>query len=969
MLKLKIGLFSFIFTLFSFAGVFAQDTQVRGKVVNTTNQSSIPDVQISLENTSIITQTDASGEFVFQGDLPVGDQILQVESENLEGKRYPIVINEGEVLDLGELELKVSLEGAGLDIAEINLSDDQLDSDESSASNVSGLLSASKDVFFNAAAYDFGSTFFRPRGLDNENGTILINGIEMNKATTGRPEFANFGGLNDVMRNDIFYEGLTANPFNIGGIAGTTNSVMRASKMWKGGRVSYAQSNQSYRGRVMGSYNSGLMSNGWAYSVLASRRFGSHGYSMGTPYNTNSFYLSVEKKFNDEHSLNFTGFYAPYSRGKNGAMTEEVRDLKGRHYNPNWGYQEGDVRNSRQKRVEEPVLMLNHFWKLSENTELNTNLAYQFGKIGNTRIDNGGTRIIEDSDGNKSYIGGARNPAPNYYQNLPSYHLRFDDLTSSNFMSAYLAEQDFIDDGQLDWNSLYDANAIARNNGHNSTYIMQEDREDTKQWTANSILTSRVSDHLKLNASLNYRHLSVENFARVDDLLGGKGFLDVDFYADEPSEISGLVTDLAQSDMNNPDRMVKKGDRYKYNYEILSDNASAFLQAQFNYKKVDFFLASNVSYTSYQRDGKYQNGYYPENSYGKGDKQDFTNYAGKAGLLYKVTGQHMIRANGGYLTKAPTIRNTYSNPRQNGFPVIGLESETISTADLSYIYRSPIVKARATGFYSGIQDATEIGYYFTQGLSGLGENKDAAFVQEITTGVNSRNLGVEFGIEAQVTPTIKLKAAGSWAQSVYTNNPDLYLTSEDFSESSFHGSQRVFAEQNEGAPLTFGDGKTKLKNYHVAGGPEQAYQIGFEYRDPNYWFVGATGNFFSHGYVDVNKLRRTANFATDVDGLPNSDYDDDRARGLLKQDKLGDYFLVNLMGGKSWQVGDYYVGVFGVVSNLLNAEYKTGGFESGRKTNFSDFNDDMSNPYGPQFGNNYFYGYGTTFYANVYLRF
>src|SRR5699024_9776873 len=157
--------------------------------------------------------------------------------------------------------------------------------------------------------------------------------------------------------------------------------------------------------------------------------------------------------------------------------------------------------------------------------------------------------------------------------------------------------------------------------------------------------------HVKLNAALRYRHLHSENFANVKDLLGGTGYLDIDFYADEPSEVSGLVTDLAQSDLNNPNRVAKTGDRYKYNYDNNADFASAFAQAQFSYKKIDFYLGAKFSYTSYQRDGKYKNGYFPENSYGKGDKLDFNDFGVKGGLLYKITGQHMINLTGAYMTK------------------------------------------------------------------------------------------------------------------------------------------------------------------------------------------------------------------------------------------------------------------------------------------------------------------------------
>ena len=171
------------------------------------------------------------------------------------------------------------------DLFIISISDDNLNSeDDGLTDNISGLLQASRDVFLSAAAFDFSATFFRPRGLDNANGKVLINGIEMNKQFSGRPQWANWGGLNDVQRNQEFSMGMSANDYNFGDLAGTNNIVMRASKYRRGGRVSYASANRSYQGRVMASYSSGLLEGGWSYSVLGSRRFGNEGFIDGTLY-------------------------------------------------------------------------------------------------------------------------------------------------------------------------------------------------------------------------------------------------------------------------------------------------------------------------------------------------------------------------------------------------------------------------------------------------------------------------------------------------------------------------------------------------------------------------------------------------------------------------------------------------------------------------------------------------------------
>jgi hypothetical protein len=174
---------------------------------------------------------------------------------------------------------------------------------------------------------------------------------------------------------------------------------------------------------------------------------------------------------------------------------------------------------------------------------------------------------------------------------------------------------------------------------------------------------------------------------------------------------------------------------------------------------------------------------------------------------------------------------------------------------------------------------------------------------------------------------------------------------------------------NENREVRFGDGKTNLKDYHVAGGPERAFQLGFEYRDPNYWFVGLTSNYFSNAYIDVSAINRSDNFARDYDGLLINDYDEGRARELLKQEEFDDYMLFNIIGGKSWKIDDYFVGFFATINNVFDQEYKTGGFEQSRNSNYRNLNEDQSRPNGEIFGNRYFFGYGTTYYLNFYVRF
>ena len=812
-----------------------------------------------------------------------------------------------------------------VDFFSISLSDDELNDDTSASDNISGLLNSSMDVFYRTAAYEFSSSFFKVRGLDSDNAIVHINGIKMNKLYNGRPQWSNWGGLNDVLRNQELSNGSIPLKYNFGGILGSNNINIRASEYGEGGRITYSSSNRSYSNRLMATYNSGMLEKGWAYSLSIGRRWGNEGYQDASFYDSNSAFLSVQKIFNNKHSLNLAAIYAPNRRGKVSPNTQEVYDLKGIKYNEYWGYQDGEKRNSRVKRVVEPIILLNHDWTIDENSSLETSFGYQFGEMGNSRLD---------------YAGGA-NPSPAYYQDLPSYFLA--DTNGPDYEGAYIAQENFVNNGQINWNRIYDANLTNNQSNLNAAYVLYEDRVDDTQLTVNSAYNREINENIKITTSVNYRNLVSDNFAEITDMLGGYSYSNIDSF------------DNLDYNLLSPNSVVSHGDKFKYHYEMNAEELSLFSMINFTFNKLEFYLAGDITNTTYQRDGIFENEANAGNSSGLGEEIKFDGYGFKAGITYKFSGKHILDFNSAYLQKAPSIRNTFTNSRVNhnvvGSDVNGLinnspiTEEKIMSFDANYIFRTPIFTGRLTGFYSEVKDANEISFYYADGLVGFAD--DSEFIQEILQGIDKKYLGVEFGVEAQIIPTVKLKGAASIGQYTYDNNPYLYLG----------------ADNN-----TVAVGPSNLENYKIAGGPQKAYSVGFEYRDPDYWFIGVTSNFFTNTYLDVSPLTRTQNFYLAQDGLPFNDYDINTARELLKQEKFDDYMVVNMIGGKSWKIDDYYVGFFASINNILDQKYRTGGFEQGRNANYQQLLQDNNKPK-RVFGPKYWYGRGTNYFLNLYFRF
>ena len=675
----------------------------------------------------------------------------------------------------------------------------------------------------------------------------------------------------------------------------------------------------------MASYNSGILEKGWAYSISFGRRWGNEGYQDASFYDSNSAFLSVHKSFNDKHSLNFAAIYAPNRRGKVSPNTQEVYDLKGIKYNEYWGWQDGEKRNSRVKRVVEPILILNHDWIINDSSSLETSFGFQFGEMGNSRLD---------------YAGGS-NPSPAYYQDLPSYYLA--DSNGPNYEGAYIAQENFVGDGQINWNRIYDANNTNSLANLNAAYVLYEDRVDDKQLTINSTYTNEISENIKISTSINHVNLVSENFAEISDMLGGSSYTNIDSF------------DNLDYNLLSPNSIVSLGDKFKYHYKMNVQETSLFSMIDFSYDKLDFYLAGNLTNTIYQRDGVFENEANIGNSSGKGNEVSFDGFGVKMGLTYKFSGKHIIDFNSAYLQKAPSIRNTFTNSRVNhnivGSDANGLINNTpiteekIMSFDANYIFRTPVFTGRITGFYSEVKDANEISFYYADGLVGFAE--DSEFVQEILQGIDKKYFGLEFGVEAQIIPSVKIKAASSIGQYTYDNNPYLYLGADSY---------------------TVAVGQSNLKNYKVAGGPQRAYSIGFEYRDPDYWFVGVTSNFFTNTYIDISPLTRTQNFYLSQDGLPFNDYNLNIAQDLLRQEKFDDYMVMNMIGGKSWRIDNYYVGFFASINNILNQKYRTGGFEQGRNANYQELLQDVNKPK-RVFGPKYWYGRGTNYFLNLYFRF
>ncbi len=866
MVKLKSLSILFILLLGASNAAFAQNNFIIGTILNKNTKEPIAEATISIPELRIITSTDGNGKFSFVTQK-TGTFDATISTNGLNEFKVSLSVGEGRnTLEPFEIEMKKGDEidlwvgdNAGLSMEDA-ASDDGVGI--ATGQNVASVLSASRDPFLSAASFGWGSFFFSIRGLESEQHAQFLNGIPMNDLENGRVSYNTYSGLNDVFRGRTFNLGLQANEYAYGGYGLNSYIDASASAQRAQTRISYASTNRNYRNRLMLTHSSGFNKKGWAYSFSLSRRWANQGPIKGTYYNAYGYFAAVEKKYKS-HDISLMAVGAPIERGKNGPTTAEAFDLAGStYYNPYWGYQNGEVRNSRVFRNHMPMFILSDKWQLSEKTRVNAAVSYQAGESSTTTFD----------------WYNAADPRPDYYRYLPSWEgidresTEIEDILRNRVISD---PEKFL---QVDWDRLYQANYFNQRTGDGrASYILGADVKNSRNISSNINLQHLVNDHITFNTGVIYQNQETQNYRRVEDLLGANYWLNINQFAERDFRANPNVSQL---DLNNPSQRKTVGDSYGYNYDMNFRNVSFFTQAVFKYNHFDFFITHEIGNSVMQRTGNYRSGLYPNNSFGESEQLNFNTNRSKAGVTYKINGRNYVYANGAVGTKAPFADDMFVSNRTRNQIVENPRVERIRSAEVGYLLRSPNFKTRITGYVTETKDGVDIKRYF---------NDDArSFANMVLQGVSRRSTGIEIGSEIKVSPSLSLNLAANLGQAFYTSRVRIseYIDNDTLQQVSTN----LVPEYDT----------AYIANFHIPKGPQTAFQANLFYRSPKYWFGSVTLNYMAGKWLDIAPTART------VEGTGTINRNSQAYADLVGQERVEPYFTLGAFAGKSFKLNKYF---------------------------------------------------------------
>ena len=873
-----------MFLLGAMASVAMFAQSVTGTVIDSDSKEPLIGVSILEVGTSNGVITDLDGNF--QLNLTAG-ATLQLSYVGYETQE----INVGKKTNLGTLELKP--EAVGLEDVTVTGQIAVQRKTPIAVSQVTALeieerigggefvevLKNTPGVHANSNGGSWGDSEIWMRGFDNTNVAMMINGVPMNGMENGRVYWSNWQGLSDVTSVMQTQRGLGASKMSAPSVGGTINIVTKGLDAKKGGSFSYSLGDNGYN-KVSFSVSTGLMSNGWAITVMGSRTWGD-GYIQGTSFEGYNYFANISKRINENHQLSLTGFGAPqqhYQRsGSGGALTwsewNNVRKYMkdGMHfsrYNPTYGYDDFGNENSANYNVyHKPQISLNHIWQIDHKSSLSTTAYVSLGR------------------------GYGRTAEPGYGT---SYS--YSDLTyGANY--GTLSHTFRRQDGTFDYgavmeannpnNPIYDPNSDQFKRVYaGSQLVICENRNDHNWYGLVSTYTNKFADMFDFYAGIDVRYYKGVHNATISDLLGGEYFID-----DTRKKVKAENNAAALDPMWQYEKLTI-GDIAYRNYDGFVVQEGAFAQLEYNQNRWSAFVNGSLNYNHYWK----VDYYYYDAEKGKSEVLGFLGGTIKAGANYEFNKHHNAFVNVGYISRAPNLDGgAFMQASTSNAVNVEAKNEQVASAEIGYGFHNEYVNVAVNGYFTEWMDKT-----MTKS-STLSDPAQTEYFMNMT-GVNARHMGLEFEVKARPTKWLEVSAMlslGDWKWDSDSVKGYIY---------DKHGQALTMnADPTEPGSKDHAWALINMKGINVGGSAQTTANLGLTFKPFKGFRIGAEYTLYDRNYAYYS--------------FSGSNLQLGKEMNLLQPWRIPTGGSLDMRASYHFQIGGVNATLSGNINNVLNQLY------------------------------------------------
>ncbi len=630
----------------------AQELKIKGIVTDRVTNETVPGVSIISTGNAKGTVSGSDGTF----ELVISSDKSSIEFSHISYKSFSYDVNRksGAVIYIGIIALEPKL----VDLDEINVMSSFV-TDRNTPVAVSTvkartieqkignqdypeILKMTPGIYATKEGGGSGDNRLTLRGFQQENVSLLLNGVPVSSMENGLVYWSNWAGLADATEAIQVQRGLGASRVAMNSVGGTINIITKATAAEAGGALRYSLSDYGNNKTIL-SFSTGKMKNGTSLTFLGSRTTGP-GFVDATYVNGYAYFLSLSREFGPQHRVVLTAMGSPEKHGqRNYGMSQADFEKYGVKYNSNWGEYNGEILSLSENFYHKPQINLNHYWNITPTTFLATSAYASFGK--------GGGRYTE-----------AYNYGMSTWAFRKNNQLDFDQIFSNNSThadSAVLADGSVVTGFSKNIITNYKAN-------HYWAGLL-------------SSLTLDLNNNLKVTTGIHVRNFRSHLYEEIDNLMGGNFW--VEQYAWSQAGVSG------RSQIKKPGDIINVN-----NYSMIS-YGNLFGQAEYKSGSFTAFIASTLSGTRYQREDPYN---YTDNPLSEAVQKGGFDVKGGAG--YKVGKYGNIYGNLGFYSREPYYKFVYVN--FSNTVAHDLVNEKITAAETGYTYTSGKVSARINLYYT-----------------------------------------------------------------------------------------------------------------------------------------------------------------------------------------------------------------------------------------------------------------------------
>ncbi len=745
---------------------FAQTGTISGRVTDQDTYEPLPGANILIKGTSRGTITEMDGKFTIENIQP-GNYLVEITFIGYETSENFVTVRPGRNSIMGEIRLKPA--SIGLKEVEVIASVATNRKTPVAFTSIDGktieatvgnqefpeALRSTPSIYVTKQGGGFGDARINVRGFDQRNVSVMVNGIPVNDMENGWVYWSNWAGLSDVTTKIQVQRGLGASKLAVPSIGGSINIITNAADMKKGGKAGIMIGNDGFSKYSL-VLSTGLGKTGWAFTMQGTHTRG-NGYIDGTKFRAYSYFLSLSKEINKNHSLGFTFLGAPQWHHQHSyANVYTDYEKYGYRYNGDWGWKDGEEYTFRRNFYHKPQGFINWYWTISEKTELATSAYVSFGR-------GGGTGPRGKINGNAEY----RLPKDN------NGLYRFDDIEKWNSGGS-------VPDFGADRKKWYEYNPDSADNkkgfwgdkyvSTNSYGIVRRASMNSHNWYGIiSNLTHQLSDVFTLSAGIDFRGYKGIHYRRMNDLLGADGY-----FTNRNINTTGYF--ISQEKPANAWPTLSNDEKLNYYNDGLVRWFGGYAQLEFSKNKFSAFISLSGSSQGFKR-VDYFNYYYSdemsdEAGLGANMRSGWHSFFGgniKTGINFNINSQNNVFLNAGYLSRQPIFDNVF--PYYNNIANDDSPNQKIYAAELGYGFRNNWLNLNLYLYHTRWVDRQ-----INRSVTYEGDDYVANF------SIDQQHQGIELDFQASPLRNLNINGMFSVGNWIYKGNAlaSLYDDNQDF---------------------------------------------------------------------------------------------------------------------------------------------------------------------------------------------